>query len=140
MPVAAPKPKSKGYVFISYADEDADFVVELKLFLKKQGYGYWDYRESERDYQVDYTLELEDIIKNAAGTLSVVSPNWKRSKTAFQELHYSREVKTPVFLLKVNIRAHACDLRYDCMLISCTSVRMDLRSSMAKCNAKASRE
>jgi len=99
--LAAPAPKSKGYVFISYADEDAEFVAELKLFLKKQGYGYWDYRESERDYQVDYTLELENIIKNAAGTLSVVSPDWKQSKTAFQELHFSREVETPVFLLKV---------------------------------------
>jgi predicted protein tyrosine phosphatase len=97
----APKPKSKGYVFISYADEDAEFVGELKLFLKKQGYGYWDYRESQRDYQADYTLELENIIKDAAGTLSVVSPDWKRSPTALQELHFSREVKTPVFLLKL---------------------------------------
>ncbi len=100
-PLAAPKPKSKGYVFISYAGEDAEFVAELKLFLKKQCYGYWDYRESERDYQADYTLELENIIKNAAGTLSVVSPDWKRSSTALQELHFSREVETPVFLLKV---------------------------------------
>jgi hypothetical protein len=100
-PLAATKPKSKGYVFISYADEDSDFVQELKLFLKSQGYGYWDFRESERDYQADYTLELENIIRNAAGTLSVVSPDWKRSKTAFQELHFSREVDTPVFLLKV---------------------------------------
>jgi hypothetical protein len=99
--LAAPTPKSKGYVFISYADEDAEFVGELKLFLKNQRYAYWDFRESERDYQADYTLELENIIKNAAGTLSVVSPDWKRSPTALQELHFSREVKTPVFLLKV---------------------------------------
>src|SRR5262249_27232783 len=67
----------------------------------KQGYGYWDYRESQRNYQVDYTLELEKIIRDAAGTLSVVSPDWKRSPTALQELHFSREVGTPVFLLKV---------------------------------------
>jgi len=100
-PLAAPTPKSKGYVFISYAAEDDEFVAELKLFLKNQGYGYWDYRESRRDYQADYTLELENIIKNAAGTLSIVSPDWKRSPTAFQELHFSREVGTPVFLLKV---------------------------------------
>jgi hypothetical protein len=100
--IATAKQLSKGYVFISYADEDAEFVADLKFFLKKQGYGYWDYRESERDYQADYTQELEKIIKDAAGTLSVVSPHWKRSPTAFQELHFSREVKTPVFLLKVN--------------------------------------
>jgi len=100
-PLGAPTPKSKGYVFISYADEDAEFVGELKDFLKKQGYAYWDYRDSQRDYQADYTLELENIIKDAAGTLSVVSPDWKRSPTALQELHFLREVKTPVFLLKV---------------------------------------
>jgi hypothetical protein len=70
-PLAAPTPKSKGYVFISYANEDAEFVAELKLFLKKQGYGYWDYRESQRDYQADYTLELENIIKDAAGILAI---------------------------------------------------------------------
>lgn len=100
-PLATPTPKSKGYVFLSYADEDAAFVTELKLFLKKQRYGYWGYRESDRDYQVDYTLELENIITNAAGTLSVLSPDWKRSKTALQELHFSRDVQTPVFLLRV---------------------------------------
>jgi hypothetical protein len=100
-PIATAKPKSKGYVFISYADEDAQSVADLKIFLKKQGYGYWDFRESHRDYQADYTLELENIIKNAAGTLSVISPDWKRSPTALQELHFSREVQTPVFLLKV---------------------------------------
>ena len=100
-PVARQESRSKGYVFISYADEDADFVADLKIFLKKQGYAYWDFRESERNYQADYTLELENVIKNAAGTLSVVSPEWKLSPTALQELHFSREVKTPVFLLKV---------------------------------------
>lgn len=100
-PVATPKARSKGYVFISYADEDANFVTDLKVFLKKQGYAYWDFRESERDYQSDYSLELEDVIRKAAGTLSVVSPEWKRSPTALQELHFSREVQTPVFPLKV---------------------------------------
>lgn len=100
-PVATPKPKSKGYVFISYADEDSQFVGELKAFLKQQGYAYWDFRESERDYQADYSLELENVIQGAAGTLSVISPEWKRSPTALQELHFSREIGTPVFLLKI---------------------------------------
>jgi hypothetical protein len=100
-PISPAKPKSKGYVFISYVEEDSNFVSDLKQFLKKREYGYWDYRESQRNYQSDYTLELENIIKNAAGTLSVVSPDWKRSPTAFQELHFSREVSTPVFLLEV---------------------------------------
>jgi TIR domain len=99
-PIARPEIKSKGYVFISYADEDAQFVEELKSFLGKHGYAYWDFRESERKYDVDYSLELEGVIKDAAGTLSVISPNWKKSQISMQEFHFSRDVGTPVFLLK----------------------------------------
>jgi hypothetical protein len=44
---------------------------------------------------------LENVIKNAAGTLSVISPGWKQSPTALKELHFSTEVGTPGFLLKV---------------------------------------
>ena len=46
-------------------------------------------------------LELEGIIKDAAGTLSIISPNWKQSQISMQEFHFSRDVGTPVFLLKV---------------------------------------
>ena len=31
----------------------------------------------------------------------MVSPEWKRSKTALQELHFSNDVETPVFLLRL---------------------------------------
>ena len=99
-PVAVTKTKSKGYVFISYAAEDAAFVAELKLYLKERGYSYWDFRESDRNYQVDYTLELESVITNAEATLSIISPDWKKSPTSLQELHFSKEVQTPVFLLR----------------------------------------
>jgi hypothetical protein len=100
-PVEEPEQKSKGYVFISYAEEDSNLVGPLKEFLKEREYAYWDYQESDRDYQQDLYLELEGVIQDAAGTLSVLSPAWKRSATAIQEYHYSREVGTPVFLLKV---------------------------------------
>lgn len=100
-PIERPELKSKGYVFVSYADEDSQFVDELKSFLGEHGYAYWDFRESERNYDVDYSLELESVIKDAAGTLSVVSPNWKQSQISMQEFHFSRDVGTPVFLLKV---------------------------------------
>ena len=97
-----PLPKqSKGYVFISYAMEDAAFVLDLKVFLAERGYSFWDFQTSKRNYQLDYTLELEERISNAEATLSVVSPNWKKSGTALQELHYSKEVGTPVFLLRL---------------------------------------
>jgi hypothetical protein len=46
-------------------------------------------------------LELEERITNAEATLSVVSPYWKKSPTALQELHFSKDVETPVFLLRI---------------------------------------
>jgi hypothetical protein len=99
-PVEPEATKSKGYVFISYAEEDGEFVGRLKQFLATKGYGYWDYAESDRDYHGDLFLELEGVISGAAGTLSVLSPSWKRSATAIKEFHFSSEVGIPVFLLK----------------------------------------
>jgi hypothetical protein len=69
-PLATSKKKTKGYAFLSYAEEDAEFVDELKGFLAKRGYSYWDYRESDRDYQQDLYLELEGVIAEASATLS----------------------------------------------------------------------
>jgi hypothetical protein len=100
-PLPRPEAKSKGYVFISYAAEDGAFVEELKAHMKGRGYTYWDFRESRRNYQVDYTIELEGVISDAEATLSVVSPDWKKSPTSLQELHFSKAVNTPVFLLRV---------------------------------------
>jgi hypothetical protein len=100
-PVKKPEQKSKGYVFISYAEEDSGLVGPVKEFLKRRDYGYWDYQESDRDYQQDLYLELEGVIEDAAGTLSIVSPAWKSSRTAVQEYLFSLEIGTPVFLLKV---------------------------------------
>lgn len=100
-PLAQPEVKSKGYVFVSYAAEDDNFVEELKEHIKGRGYAYWDFRESQRNYQEDYTIELEGVISDAEATLSVISPDWKKSATSLQELHFSKEVRTPVFLLRV---------------------------------------
>ncbi|HEX8034474.1 MAG TPA: toll/interleukin-1 receptor domain-containing protein, partial [Ktedonobacterales bacterium] len=68
-PLPPPEPKSKGYVFISYAEEDSEFVAGLRDFLRGRGYGYWDYQESDRDYHKQFSLELEEIIQGAAATL-----------------------------------------------------------------------
>lgn len=99
-PIKRPDLKSKGYVFLSYAEEDSHFVEELKSFLGERRYAYWDFRESDRKYDIDYSLELEGVIKDAAATLSVISPNWKQSPDSLREFRFSKEVGTPVFLLK----------------------------------------
>jgi hypothetical protein len=93
------EPRSKGYVFISYAQEDTPFVEQLRAFLGEKGYGYWDYQASDRNFHTQLFLELEEVIKNASATLSVLSPDWKKSKWAAKEYLFSEEVNVPVFLL-----------------------------------------
>ena len=93
------RPQSKGYVFISYAEEDTPFVAQLRTFLKERGYGYWDYAESERNYHTHFFTELEEVIMNATATVSVLSPDWKKSKWTAKEYMFSEEVGVPVFLL-----------------------------------------
>lgn len=94
------KKQSKGYAFLSYAEEDSDFTKYLKQFLKQNGYAYWDYEESDRDYHSQLFLELEGIIIEASTTLSIISESWKRSPWTVKEFFFSEEVGTPVFLLK----------------------------------------
>ena len=95
------KTRSKGYVFLSYAEEDMDFVSKLKKYLARKNYAYWDYEESDRDYHSQLFLELEGVIKEASATLSILSESWKRSPWSVKEYLFSEEVETPVFLLKV---------------------------------------
>ncbi len=97
-PLVSEPAKSRGYVFISYAQEDTPFVFSLRDFLKTQGYGYWDYQDSDRNYQTQLFLELEEVIKGAAATIAVLSPDWKRSEWTPKELLFSQQVGTPVFL------------------------------------------
>ena len=92
--------QSRGYVFISYAEEDTDFVIHLREFLRDKGYGYWDYQDSKRDYDTQLFLELEDVIREASATLSVLSPSWKASPWTPKEFLFSQDVDTPVFLLR----------------------------------------
>lgn len=99
--IPAPSRKSKGYVFLSYAEDDALFVDDIKSLLASRGYAFWDYRESDRDYHNDLFLELEGVISESVATLSFVSPAWKLSRTAVKEYHFSTDLGKPVFLLKV---------------------------------------
>lgn len=99
-PIPPKTKQTKGYVFLSYAESDSDFVGSLKKFLKDHGYAYWDYEESDRDYHSHLYLELEGVIIEASATLSILSEAWKRSQWTIKEFFFSQEVNTPVFLLK----------------------------------------
>lgn len=92
--------RNKGYAFLSYTEQDVDFITSLKVFLKEHGFAYWDYEESDRDYHNQLFLELEGVINEATVTLSILSETWKRSQWTVKEFFFSQEIGTPVFLLK----------------------------------------
>jgi hypothetical protein len=99
-PIEDKQIQTKGYIFISYAEEDSSFVNTLKEFMSTQGYAYWDYRESKRDYQSLIADELENVIKNAEATISIQSNNWRNSEWSKKEYYFSKEIGIPVFLLR----------------------------------------
>lgn len=100
-PIERKSTQSRGYVFISYAEEDTAFVAQLREFLKERGYSYWDYQESQRNYHTQLFIELEDVIRDAAATLSIMSEAWRQSPWTPKEYLFSEQVATPVFLLRI---------------------------------------
>jgi hypothetical protein len=92
--------KSKWYLFISYAEEDTDFVTKLRAFLKDRDYAYWDYAESARNYNSQTVFEIEDAISKSAACLCVISESWRDSRWTIREYFYAEEVNRPGFLLK----------------------------------------
>lgn len=99
-PIKPNKILSQGYVFISFCDDDSNFVSELRKFLKSQEFAYWDYEEGERNYHIQFSLELESVIDDSIAVLSIISPNWKESKWSTREYFYSDEIGKPIFLLR----------------------------------------
>lgn len=94
------KTLNKGYVFISYSIENKGFLEKLKQFLKTKEYGYWDFHESKRDYQAQFHLELESIIRDSRAVLCIITPAWKSSRWAPREYLFSEDIRKPIFLLR----------------------------------------
>ena len=97
---AIPEKKNKGYAFISYASEDFDFLLDLKQFLIEAKYGYWDFHENKRDYELQFHLELEGVIRESEVMLCIISPDWKKSRWTPREFLFAEEIRKPIFLLR----------------------------------------
>lgn len=99
-PLPPEVPSAKGYFFLSYAEEDTDFVLGMRQFLEERRYGYFDFQESERDYYgTQMFLELERQITQAAAVFCILSPDWKVSTWAPKEYLFALDVGIPTFLL-----------------------------------------
>ena len=98
-PIKPKKEISKGYVFISFCEEDGSFVEVLREFLKSQEFAYWDFEESDRNYNVQFFHELEDVIHNSEAVLSIISPDWRNSKWSTREFFFAEEIGKPIVLL-----------------------------------------
>lgn len=95
-----PEPANKGRIFLSYVGKDADFIEQFKAFLKQRGYIYWDYRESNRDYDTELYRELEDRIEESAALVSILTDSWRDTPWAARELVYAEEARKPVFIVQ----------------------------------------
>ena len=120
-----PQP-SKGYVFISYSRHDSAFVEQLKGILKRRGYAYWDYSESERDYHGALYRELEEKIEGAAAFMCVVTDAWRESEWPASEYIYAREAKVPVFVIQAGVLSRPVPI------ILNKQTRIDMATDFAK--------
>jgi hypothetical protein len=102
-PIKVKEEKSKGYVFLSFCEEDTNFIVTLRDFLKSQEFAYWDFEEGDRNYHTQFFLELENVINDSEAVLSVISPDWKKSRWSIREFFYSEEIGKPVLLLRAKM-------------------------------------
>jgi hypothetical protein len=102
-PVAKIEEKSKGYVFLSFCEKDTEFVTSLRNFLKSQEFAYWDFEEGDRNYHIQFFMELESVINDSVAVLSVISPDWKKSIWSIREFFYSEEIGKPILLLRAKI-------------------------------------
>jgi hypothetical protein len=94
-------PRSVGYVFISYAEPDTPFVSRLRDFLRTRGYGYWDYQETDRSFDLLLSEELELALQNASAVISVVSPAWRTSRWTRREYLYAEEIGQRIFVVRI---------------------------------------
>jgi TIR domain len=93
---------AKGYVFLSYVEEDADFLAKLRGFFGERGYAYWEFESSDRDYQKRIDLELEGVISSAVATVSVLSEAWKASTWSCVNCFSRKRSESPSFFSKRN--------------------------------------
>lgn len=98
--VTAPKEKPKGYVFISYVQDDSDFIAKLRNVLEMTGYAYWDYQIGSRDYHGTLYRELEERIDGAEAFITIVSDAWRTSEWVAAEFIYAREAEKPIFVVQ----------------------------------------
>ena len=92
--------QNRGFAFLSYSEEDADFRNRLVEFLRLQNFAYWEYGESDRDYDMLLFLELEKRIAESTLVLSILSESWKKSVWCVKEYFFAKEAAKPVFLLR----------------------------------------
>ena len=48
-------------------------------------------------------MELESVINDSIAVLSVISPDWKKSRWSVRDFFYSEEIGKPVLLLRAKI-------------------------------------
>jgi hypothetical protein len=95
------RPPAKGYVFISYSRPDRPHIDRLKSVLKRRGYAYWDYSESDRNYHSALYRELEEKIERAAAFICLLSDGWRDTEWPAAEYLYAKEANIPIFVIQI---------------------------------------
>ena len=89
-----PEPAVGGYVFVCYAHDERDVVVEQVAWLRERGFAVWYDEAIEAGSR--WSEDLARAIEGCAAFLYLLSPRSVASRYCLDEVHYALECNRPV--------------------------------------------
>jgi hypothetical protein len=87
-------------VFVSYSAKDQEHAAGLSKFLRESKVSFWDYDRSRREFETDFSEEIDQAIRRSSVFLAILTPNWRPSKWAQMEFYHARKLGKPQFVLE----------------------------------------
>jgi hypothetical protein len=88
-------------LFISYSSRDAQFKDKLTERLMRWRWSWWEFADSERDYQQGISREIADRICKSAAIIFLLTRNWTSSKWCVREYDFAVHREIDAFCLLV---------------------------------------
>jgi pimeloyl-ACP methyl ester carboxylesterase len=86
-------------VFLSYSGTDQKYINELITFLGRNTVSYWDYDHRRHEFDVGFDERLDEAIRQSTAVVTILTPNWRRSQRAQDEVKFAKALGKKNFVL-----------------------------------------
>jgi len=87
-------------VFLSYSAADEKYAKEVSAFLRQWNVRFWDFGTNPREYDWDFSEEVDKAIRQSKVFAAVITPNWRQSRWTQDEFKFARRLNKMPFLLE----------------------------------------